>query len=195
MIVFLFDVDNKLLDNDGVTADLKRYLEREVGREEAHCYWSLFEQLRSERASTRWIRRSWPLTRLRTWLLSALVIVGLRLQNAPAPWASLTPGEDDHPHMTSSENSHAFGAPGIEPRWTSSAKEGLGTVYHTSCRIWFTLSHGIINEIYYPTVGQPNTRDLQFFISDGETFCHEEKGRPGSPDRISRTGLCFLPPH
>lgn len=69
----------------------------------------------------------------------------------------------------------AFGAPGIAPRWTSSAKEGLGTAYHTSCRLWFTLSHGIVNEIYYPTVDQPNTRDFQFLISDGETFCHEEK--------------------
>lgn len=77
--------------------------------------------------------------------------------------------------MNTSSNSVAFGAPGMEPRWTSSAKEGLGTSYHTSCRLWFTLSHGIINEIYYPTVDQPNTRDFQFLISDGETFCHEEK--------------------
>src|SRR5271154_6095774 len=77
--------------------------------------------------------------------------------------------------MNSSGNSVAFGAPGIEPRWTSSAKEGLGTAYHTSCRLWFTLSHGIVNEIYYPNVDQPNTRDFQFLISDGETFCHEEK--------------------
>src|SRR5512135_3476377 len=77
--------------------------------------------------------------------------------------------------MNSLANSVAFGAPGIEPRWTSSAKEGLGTAYHTSCRLWFTLSHGIVNEIYYPHVDQPNTRDFQFLISDGETFCHEEK--------------------
>jgi glucoamylase len=77
--------------------------------------------------------------------------------------------------MNSLENSIAFGAPGIEPRWTSSAKEGVGTAYHTSCRVWFTLSHGIVNEIYYPHVDQPNTRDFQFLISDGETFCHEEK--------------------
>jgi glucoamylase len=69
----------------------------------------------------------------------------------------------------------AFGAPGIEPRWTSSAKEGVGTAYHTSCRLWFTISHGIVNEIYYPGVDQPNTRDLQFLITDGESFCHEEK--------------------
>ncbi len=77
--------------------------------------------------------------------------------------------------MKTAELPIAFGAPGIEPRWTSSAKEGLGTAYHTSCRLWFTVSHGIVNEIYYPHVDQPNTRDFQFLISDGETFCHEEK--------------------
>ena len=69
----------------------------------------------------------------------------------------------------------AFGAPGIEPRWTHSAKEGIGTAYHTSCHVWFTLSHGILNEIYYPTIDQPNTRDVQLLITDGESFLHEEK--------------------
>ena len=59
--------------------------------------------------------------------------------------------------MNASENSVAFGALGIEPRWTSSAKEDLGTAYHSSCRLRFTLSHGIVNEIYYPHVDQPNT--------------------------------------
>jgi FMN phosphatase YigB (HAD superfamily) len=47
-IVFLFDVDNTLLDNDRVTADLKRHLQREVGPERAQHYWVLFEQLRAE---------------------------------------------------------------------------------------------------------------------------------------------------
>jgi FMN phosphatase YigB (HAD superfamily) len=46
--VFLFDVDNTLLDNDRVTADLKRHLESEVGRERSQHYWELFEELRSE---------------------------------------------------------------------------------------------------------------------------------------------------
>ena len=63
----------------------------------------------------------------------------------------------------------------MEPRWTASTKEGLGTAYHTGCRLWFTLSHGIVNEIYYPHVDTPNTRDLQFLITDGATFCHEER--------------------
>jgi FMN phosphatase YigB (HAD superfamily) len=47
-IVFLFDVDNTLLDNDRVTADLKHHLEKEVGRDGSQCYWSIFERLRSE---------------------------------------------------------------------------------------------------------------------------------------------------
>jgi glucoamylase len=70
---------------------------------------------------------------------------------------------------------NAPGAPGIEPRWTSSAKDGIGTAYSTSACLWFTLSHGIVNEVYYPHVDTPNTRDLQFLITDGETFCHEER--------------------
>lgn len=47
-IVFLFDVDNTLLDNDRVTEDLQQYLEREVGRERQKRYWTIFEQLRAE---------------------------------------------------------------------------------------------------------------------------------------------------
>jgi FMN phosphatase YigB (HAD superfamily) len=47
-LVFLFDVDNTLLDNDHVTADLKQYLKREVGEERQQRYWAIFEQLRSE---------------------------------------------------------------------------------------------------------------------------------------------------
>ena len=46
--VFLFDVDNTLLDNDRVTKDLRRFLDKEVGGERAADYWQIFEELRSE---------------------------------------------------------------------------------------------------------------------------------------------------
>jgi len=46
--VFLFDVDNTLLDNDHVTADLKRHLEAHVGLERSQRYWQRFEEIRSE---------------------------------------------------------------------------------------------------------------------------------------------------
>jgi FMN phosphatase YigB (HAD superfamily) len=47
-VVFLFDVDNTLLDNDRVTADLRRHLEREVGIDRSMRYWAIFEKLRAE---------------------------------------------------------------------------------------------------------------------------------------------------
>jgi FMN phosphatase YigB (HAD superfamily) len=46
--VFLFDVDNTLLDNDAVIDDLKQHLSDNFGAEPARRYWELFEQLRSE---------------------------------------------------------------------------------------------------------------------------------------------------
>lgn len=69
----------------------------------------------------------------------------------------------------------AFGAPGLQPRWTSSAKDAVSTAYAASSKAWFTVSHGILNEIYYPTIDRPQIRDMQFLITDGETFFHEER--------------------
>lgn len=46
--VFLFDVDNTLLNNDRVSEDLKRYLTREVSDAGSRRYWEIFEQLRTE---------------------------------------------------------------------------------------------------------------------------------------------------
>ena len=46
--VFLFDIDNTLLDNDQVTTDLRKYLDQTVGHEKEKRYWQFFEELRSE---------------------------------------------------------------------------------------------------------------------------------------------------
>jgi glucoamylase len=69
----------------------------------------------------------------------------------------------------------AFGSPGLEPRWTSSKKDAVSTAYAASSRIWFTASHGTLNEIYYPTIDRPQTRDMELLFTDEETFFHEEK--------------------
>ncbi len=47
-VVFLLDVDNTLLDNDSITADLDDYLQREFGREQRDRYWKIFETHRTE---------------------------------------------------------------------------------------------------------------------------------------------------
>jgi FMN phosphatase YigB (HAD superfamily) len=45
--VFLLDVDNTLLDNDAVEADLHRHLSAQLGQERAERYWTIFEELRT----------------------------------------------------------------------------------------------------------------------------------------------------
>src|ERR1700731_4594364 len=69
----------------------------------------------------------------------------------------------------------AFGAPGIPPRWTRSAKDIVATAYATPSRIWYTASAGVINEIYFPTIDLPQVRDLQFLVTDGVSFFHDER--------------------
>ena len=69
----------------------------------------------------------------------------------------------------------AWGGPGIEPRWTRSDKDGVGTAYSALSRVWFTVSKGILNEVYYPTIDRPQIRDLQYLITDGETFFSDER--------------------
>ena len=82
---------------------------------------------------------------------------------------------DEADYLWLEQQGEAFGAPGLEPRWTSSVKDAVGTAYSASSRIWFTCSHGILNEIYHPTIDRAQVRDMEFMVTDGETFVHEEK--------------------
>ncbi|MCI4361142.1 MAG: glycoside hydrolase family 15 protein, partial [Thermoplasmata archaeon] len=72
-------------------------------------------------------------------------------------------------------NRLAFGAPGTEPRWTHSNKDGVGTAYSGDSPLWFTIWRGILTEVYYPTIDRPQMRDLELLFTDGSTFVHEEK--------------------
>ena len=55
-IVFLVDVDNTLLDNDGVQQDLKDHLERAYGRDARDRYWSILEDRPAQKVSATPIR-------------------------------------------------------------------------------------------------------------------------------------------
>ncbi len=88
------------------------------------------------------------------------------------------------------QQGEAPGAPGLPGRWTASVKNSVGTAYSASSRVWYTTSHGILNEMYFPTIDRPQVRDMEFLVSDGETFFHEEKrdlersfsyAHPGAP--------------
>jgi glucoamylase len=68
----------------------------------------------------------------------------------------------------------------------------VGTAYAASSQIWFTLWNGIITEVYYPTVDRPQLRDLQYLITDGKSFFHDEKRHlKHKCERLSDHGLGY----
>jgi glucoamylase len=85
----------------------------------------------------------------------------------------------------------ATGSPGIEPRWTRSDKDGVGTAYSSLSRVWFTVSKGILNEVYYPTIDRPQIRDLQYLITDGATFFHDERQLNNTQEFVARGALGY----
>lgn len=91
--------------------------------------------------------------------------------------------------MTDSPTTYAPGWPGIAPRWTSSAKTGVGTALNQHSKVWFTLSHGILNEVYFPRVDQACTRDMGFIVTDGSGFFSEEKRHCTFENRSFEPGI------
>ena len=89
-----------------------------------------------------------------------------------------------------SESRFAPGWPGIAPRWTSSAKSGIGTALSPHSRVWYTISHGILNEVYFPRVDQACTRDLGLIITDGAQYFSEEKRHCTFQNSPIEPGVC-----
>lgn len=86
----------------------------------------------------------------------------------------------------------APGGPGIPPRWSRGAKDAVGTAYAVSDRVWYTIANGVITEVYYPTIDSPQVRDLQYLVSDGETFFHDERRHMQSQiDCVATAALGF----
>lgn len=70
----------------------------------------------------------------------------------------------------------APGAPGMAPSWSSSDKDLVGTAIGPA-RLWYTLGHGILNEVYHPRIDIPQIRDLGFIVADDAGFWVELKRR------------------
>jgi glucoamylase len=67
------------------------------------------------------------------------------------------------------------GAPGIAPRWTSSAKSAVGTALGRGSRVWFTMSHGILNEIYANRLDTACIRDFGFIVTAQDYFSEDKR--------------------
>jgi Glucodextranase, domain N len=82
----------------------------------------------------------------------------------------------------------APGGPGAAGTWTPAGKHGFGTATGSTSKVWYTLEHSQLTEVYYPDLGTPSLRDLQFIVTDGRTFADLESRattsteyQPGSP--------------
>ncbi|MGI8952885.1 MAG: hypothetical protein ACR2FN_15025 [Chitinophagaceae bacterium] len=73
------------------------------------------------------------------------------------------------------ENKNAPGASGIKAKWTSSHKSGIGKAINAASEVVFTLSHGILNEVYYPREDIVCLRDMEFLVTDGKHFFLKKK--------------------
>jgi glucoamylase len=67
------------------------------------------------------------------------------------------------------------GAPGISPRWTSSAKSAVGTAAGAQSKVWFTISHGILNEVYTPRLDTACIRDFGLIVTAKDYFSEEKR--------------------
>ncbi len=83
----------------------------------------------------------------------------------------------------------APGEPGSIAEWTPSKKEGVGVACNLASRVWFTLSDGIFNEIFYPRIDCACTRDMQMVVTDGASYFSEEKRNTESSTRWMETGV------
>src|SRR3954454_24148522 len=68
----------------------------------------------------------------------------------------------------------APGAPGETATWTPADKDGFGTSTTTASKVWHTLEHGRLTEVYYPDLNTPSVRTLDLAVSDGKTFVQRD---------------------
>jgi glucoamylase len=78
----------------------------------------------------------------------------------------------------------APGAPGAAATWTPADKHGFGTVTGLTSKVWFSLEHGELTDVFYPDLGTPSVRDLQLIVTDGQTFADLERDATTSQVRL-----------
>ena len=86
----------------------------------------------------------------------------------------------------------AFSGPAIgeggKADWLPANKTGFGTSYTTASNVWFTLQGGRLSEVYYPRLDTPSVRNLDFVVTDGESFAVRAQEASTSITRLVKTG-------
>lgn len=75
---------------------------------------------------------------------------------------------------TAQNGLEAPGGPGKPATWSAARKSVFLGLPEAGSRVWFTLYQGILSEVFYPTLDQPQLHSLEWLISDGATFAARE---------------------
>ncbi|HEY4315008.1 MAG TPA: glycoside hydrolase family 15 protein [Actinomycetes bacterium] len=106
-----------------------------------------------------------PPRRVRAGVLAALTGAAVTVALVVAPGGALT---------AQAASGAAPGAPGTASDWVPGDKDGFGTARGTDSKVWYTLSRGTLNEVFYPRIDTPSLRDSQFVVTDNSTFTDRE---------------------
>ncbi len=132
------------------------------------------DRARAPGTRTSWeARTSWGARRCRA-LVAAAVLLVLAATALPSAAEPDDGGAGQRPGPTARAG-EAPGAPGAPARWTTGAKDGLGTSAGTDSKVWFTLTGGVMSEVYFPRVDVASTKSLQVVVTDGRTFTDVEE--------------------
>ena len=74
--------------------------------------------------------------------------------------------------------------PGGNADWLPANKTGFGTSYTTASNVWFTLQGGRLSEVYYPRLDTPSVRNLDFVVTDGQSFAVKAQNSSTSRTRL-----------
>src|SRR3954467_2261755 len=78
------------------------------------------------------------------------------------------------------------------PFWTEADKDGYGTSTTTTSKVWHTLDDGRLTEVFYPDLGTPSVRTLEFTVSDGKGFSQRDTdARNRSVEMIDPRSLTY----
>jgi glucoamylase len=114
-------------------------------------------------------------TRIGIYLLSSVALVACSdLDDGTALGrGSDVPSDEVAPEPASGPDSGEE-APAPEPDpetiWTPANKDGFGTAMSLDSKVWYTLQGGRLSEVYYPDLGTPSVRTLEFVVTDGSSF-------------------------
>ena len=80
---------------------------------------------------------------------------------------------------------------GIDAEWLDAGKEGVGTAATLNSKVWFTLRHGVLSEVYYPFVDVANVQSLQFVVVNTKTGQVETESENAKHEVYALGGLTF----